>query len=335
MEQRLKSQFGSDMLTLFNHPGAFRGQDVEAVRDDVVPYLGKHELTLAGGATGLDAAGWARRLRNVSVVDVAYGGEVEIVPEPAGTFVLIQISFAGVGVIRNGSEQVDLRAGAATAVDPTKPVRIRLSADCATRVVRFERSALEAHLRDILGGPLTRPLGFGLGMNVAGGDGRALLEDVAVFVQRLQSNPEIYGSAYAATMAEKNLMTRLLLSARHNYRDQLTQEPPRASTSVVRRSIDLIHGHPDWDHSVGSLAREVGVSARTLERAFRRDTATSPMAYLKAVRLDRAYDELRAAAPDLLSVSAVARRWGFVNRGRFAADYRQRHGEPPSATLRK
>lgn len=129
-------------------------------------------------------------------------------------------------------------------------------------------------------------------MNVVGGGGRAFLEDVAVFVQRSQSNPESYESEHAATMAEKNLMTRLLLSARHNYRDQLAREAPPTSTSTVRRSIDLIHGHPDWDHSIDSLAREAGVSVRTLERAFRRD------------------------------------------RGRFAADYRQRHGEPPSATLR-
>lgn len=321
------------MLTLFSHPDTFRWQDVDAARAGVARYLGPHELSLAGRSTRLDATGWARRLRNVSVVDVAYGAEVQFVPAWAETFVLIQISFAGVGVIRNGAEQVDLRPGAVTAVELTKPVRMRLSADYATRVVRIERGALEAHLRDIMGRPLTTPLEFGLGMS--GGDGRVFVEDVAVFVQRLQSSPENYDSEFAATMAEKNLMTRLLLGARHNYRDQMVKDPPPVSTRVVRRSVDLIHGHPDWAHSVDSLAREAGVSTRTLERAFQRDKATSPMAYLKTVRLDRAYEDLRAGAPDVLSVADVARRWGFVNRGRFAADYRQRHGEPPSATLRQ
>jgi transcriptional regulator GlxA family with amidase domain len=153
--------------------------------------------------------------------------------------------------------------------------------------------------------------------------------------ERLRSSPETYESEFAATMAEKNLMTRLLLGGRHNYRVRLEQEPHRAPTTLVRKLVDLIHAHPEWDHSVESLAREAQVSARTVERAFQRDKATTPMAYLKMVRLDRAYDDLHAAAPDMVQVAEVARRWGFVNRGRFAADYRQRHGEPPSMTLRR
>lgn len=321
------------MLTLFDHPGTFRWQDVKAARDDVARYLGQHELSVVGRSGRLDGAGWAQRLRNISVVDLTYGDEVEEALQLAESFILVQIAFAGTAVIRVGAEQIRLRPGWATAVDPTKPTRIRLSADHASRVLRIERGPLEAQLRDILGNPLTEPLVFGLGMDAAGR--RIFVEDVAVLVQRLKTSPETYRQDFAAAMAEQNLMTRLLLSANHNYRSRLVGDPSPAPTMLVRRSIDLIHGHPDWHHSVESLAKAAGVSARTLERAFQRHKATSPMAYLKAVRLDRAYEDLRAAAPDAVSVGDVARRWGFVNRGRFAADYRQRHGEPPSATLRR
>ena len=129
------------MLTRFSHADGFWWQDVGAARDDVARYLGQHELSLIGRSTMLDATGWARRLRNVSVMDLAYGREVQVaVPAQAETFFLIVISLAGAGVIRNGQYQIGLRPGTVTAVDPAKPMRARLSADHASRFVRIEQS---------------------------------------------------------------------------------------------------------------------------------------------------------------------------------------------------
>jgi len=321
------------MLTLSSHPDTFRWQDVRTAHSEIARYLGQQEVSPVGRSRSFDGAAWARRLRSVSVVDISYSGEVETTPRRSEAFILVQIALVGTAVIRSGLEQIRLLPGWATAVDLGKPTSVRFSTDHVSRIMRIERGALGAQLRDMLGHPLTEPLEFGLGMDAAGS--RIFVEDAAILVQRLQADPETYTPESAAAVVEKNLMTRLLLSANHNHRSRLTGGPPLALTMVVRKSIDLMHSHPDWDHTLESLARNAGVSPRTLERAFQRDKATSPMAYLKAVRLDRARDDLRTAAAEVLSVGDVARRWGFVNRGRFAAEYRQRHGESPSATLRR
>ena len=34
------------------------------------------------------------------------------------------------------------------------------------------------------------------------------------------------------------------------------------------------------------------------------------------------------------TVNAIAARWGFTHRGRFAAAYRNRYGQSPATTLR-
>jgi transcriptional regulator GlxA family with amidase domain len=72
-----------------------------------------------------------------------------------------------------------------------------------------------------------------------------------------------------------------------------------------------------------------GVSARRLQEAFREHLGTTPMEYLRSVRLDRVHAELRCGAG---GVTETAHRWGFTHLGRFAAAYRERFGVLPSET---
>jgi transcriptional regulator GlxA family with amidase domain len=81
------------------------------------------------------------------------------------------------------------------------------------------------------------------------------------------------------------------------------------------------------------LATEVHVSPRALQAGFRRDLATTPMTYLRRVRLLRARQALDAADRDSTTVRAVAVSLGILHLGRFAAAYRDAFGESPSNTL--
>ncbi len=73
---------------------------------------------------------------------------------------------------------------------------------------------------------------------------------------------------------------------------------------------------------------------RSLYEGFRRFRGTSPMEFLRTMRLRRVREDL-IDAPAGTTVSDVATRWGFYQFGRFAAQYRQLFGETPSATLRR
>ena len=51
---------------------------------------------------------------------------------------------------------------------------------------------------------------------------------------------------------------------------------------------------------------------------------------------EEAHAALRDADPgDDITVTEVALRFGFAHTGRFAAAYRRRYGQAPSATLRR
>jgi AraC-like DNA-binding protein len=85
---------------------------------------------------------------------------------------------------------------------------------------------------------------------------------------------------------------------------------------------------------VRDICAALGVSGRALRLCCKRHLDMAPDRYLRARRLQAVHRALRDADATEASVSAVARRHGFTEPGRFAASYRAQFGELPSATLR-
>lgn len=85
----------------------------------------------------------------------------------------------------------------------------------------------------------------------------------------------------------------------------------------------------------GARLLAAGVSPRALQLAFRRHLNTTPLAYLRRIRLELAHRDLSSAVPGAhTTVTAVALRWGFASKSRFAREYRAAYGQLPDSTLR-
>ena len=103
----------------------------------------------------------------------------------------------------------------------------------------------------------------------------------------------------------------------------------------VRRVEDYIRHHYAETLTIEKLARIAGVSTRTLFSGFRDFRQLTPMAYLKAIRLEKAHEALQSSDVEgSAGVTKVALDTGFSHLGRFAQQYRSRFGELPSATVR-
>jgi AraC-like DNA-binding protein len=103
----------------------------------------------------------------------------------------------------------------------------------------------------------------------------------------------------------------------------------------LRRALAFMEEHAGDPITLSDIAVAARLSPRGLQAAFRRHFDTTPLAYLRSVRMERAHRDLQSAeAGDGLSVAALAARWGFTHLGRFAIEYRRRFGTYPSQTLR-
>ena len=107
---------------------------------------------------------------------------------------------------------------------------------------------------------------------------------------------------------------------------------PRA----VRDAVQLLRERARSHVSITDVAAAVGLSPRSLQKAFRTEMGQTPGEYLRSVRLDGVRRELQAmaSAPDRERIADVAQRWQFSNAGRMAAAYRAAYGVSPSDALR-
>ncbi|MFB9447234.1 AraC family transcriptional regulator [Dactylosporangium vinaceum] len=105
--------------------------------------------------------------------------------------------------------------------------------------------------------------------------------------------------------------------------------------AALRRAVSFMEDHAGDPITVSDIAAAAGITPRALQQGFARHHDTTPMAYLRRTRLERAHRDLQAADPTTgATVAAIAGRWGFAKAGNFATVYRRAYGRPPSRTLR-
>jgi AraC-like DNA-binding protein len=103
----------------------------------------------------------------------------------------------------------------------------------------------------------------------------------------------------------------------------------------LRLAVEFIHSHAHEPLTVGDIAQAAGMSIRGMQEAFVVGMETTPMTYLRDVRLSNVHSELQALERGSVLVHEVARRWGFGHMGRFSSVYVERYGEYPRQTLRR
>jgi transcriptional regulator GlxA family with amidase domain len=102
--------------------------------------------------------------------------------------------------------------------------------------------------------------------------------------------------------------------------------------NLVQRAEMLALADPAKARSISALSHILGVSQRTLRKAFNRTHGLSPCRRLRMLRLAGAKQALLST--HAASVTEIATSFGFAELGRFSVEYRKAFGECPSATLR-
>ena len=106
-------------------------------------------------------------------------------------------------------------------------------------------------------------------------------------------------------------------------RERLSVGNPR-----LLETVSLMESAIEEPITTGDLARRVGISTRELERLFKRWLKTTPSAYYRRMRLEKARILLRQTDD---SVTEIALSCGFGSVASFSRSYKACYGHAPSA----
>lgn len=311
-------------------------RDPDEARIQITPAYRPHRLTVGDKLSAFRARHAKGGTSGLEVYYLSYGPATAFVdPVTFEDFVLVSQPLRGRFAVRADSGERLLSPGDPVVLDAHTVYHMRWQEDCALLNVRLSRAEFETAIAEISGTGEPAPIRFPLG-RLPSKPGLMAIDQVMRFLLRDVLPTGLLASAPLV----RGQLTRMLVASVLEAYTAVSDIPDSRSSgdvrpAAVRRAIVYIERRAADDIRVGDIAVAARLSTRALQEAFRKYLDTTPMRYLKSVRLARAHADLRQGSVDEgLTVAAIAYRWGFGNLGRFSVDYRREFGRSPSQVLR-
>jgi AraC-like DNA-binding protein len=289
-----------------------------------------HEVHIRGSNHGLTSRLEVLRGGDQPVISLRYSTPVRIDAGDFHRLMLMMTCVGGSGTAQQNSDTVVWHRGQTIPLSPNLGTLFDFDGAFAHSSVRLDIGHIEELCARRLNQPLERPLKFDL---------TPFSSELEAAWQRaveLLLGYEAAGTQLpeAATKNLNDFMMSLVLDLHpHNYSDALRRPHALAAPRVIREAEALMRASSAGT-SISDIASTLGVSVRGLEAGFREWKQTTPMQYLRQVRLESVRASLLNPSAST-SVTEVALDNGFVHLARFSAYYRAAFGEYPSETLRR
>ncbi len=273
---------------------------------------------------------------DVMTVDLKAGCRMDIIAEPTDSKYSIEIPILGVSKLDHIGSEIIMSAGkTAGIVSPDAPTHWSDDGLPYTAIyIQVDKQTLHRAYYSLTGDQSRKAIVFDPTIDLTETAGQSLSAIVRTLVEMCEQGSPVIAQSKTASLYQELLANTLLTCFKHDQFDHLDQPAKRTSNRVVKLAEEYIHANSDDIISSSDIANAAGVSIRSLQRSFVDTNGTSPMRYLKQLRLERARSRLLAAAKGT-TVTEIAFASGFSHLGAFSVEYRQKFGETPRETLNR
>ncbi|MFJ8916422.1 helix-turn-helix domain-containing protein [Amycolatopsis sp. NPDC102389] len=271
---------------------------------------------------------------SMDLVDWGFG--MDAVGAPLGSIDLVGIESGTVGRVESGCAQTEYGPGEMFLIaQPDRPFAAQV------RHTRYSHTTLEpsvlCQVAATVPGRTEHPVRLTGDQPISPAAARHLMRTITFLRDHVMPDPTIRGAALVASTAPQ-LLAATVLSTFPNSAliDPTIEDRHDSHPATLRRAMAFIDDHAHLEISVADIAAAANVTIRALQYAFRRHRGTTPLGYLREVRLHHAHQELLSVDPAAgVTVTEIGARWGFFHPGRFAHHYRSAYGCPPYRTLQR
>lgn len=312
----------------------FRTADLNDARRQTEGLLSSHRLEPTGRGESLDVRYRAVDLVDTSIICAQYGAAVRLDPGALESFYLVGMPLTGVSSVWFDGVEVVSHNGLALVQSCGQRVSSNWGADCCKLSVKIDRLALERCLVDLLGHSLRKPVVFQHTLDMERGPGTSWRRLIAFLMAELSPSSIYLSTSAARRSLDNTLISALLFAQPHTYSTELGAKPEPTAPRYVSKAAEVLAADPSAPIKVGELAKQMGVSTRSLQAGFMKYRGTTLLAFVREQRLQQARKALLEAAPGTY-ITDVALDAGYTHLARFAGEYKARYGELPSITLRR
>ena len=311
----------------------FRTRDLDEARGHLCGVFAEHGVNYLPRERHLEFRHRQAKLGSIALNSLEWGAGVMVSAPLLPDFYLLQFTLTGECELWQQAHHSVLPARSVAIVNPGRAFRKAWMPGTRQLLLRIDRCLVERELRAWTGGNEGGRVEF----DVPPVEDWATIGTLALFVRMvcedLKNEASDLSHPLVADRVASGLVALLLTSMPHNKQRAIEAVNQPTAPFFVRRVEEFIQEHARDPITLADLTGIAGVSTRALQTSFRRFRNTTPMAHLRAIRLELARTELMSARRQRLSVAAVASAHGFGHLGRFARDYQLRFGELPSQTI--
>jgi len=252
-----------------------------------------------------------------------YGCEVVVDPGSFESFYMLEVPLRGGVAISYGRDDVRSQVGRALLLSPGRRLVSRWTADTRQLMLLLDRATIDTRLAELSHRAPTRGAVFNPMIELASPEGRRITAGFRELARALEAT-----DAAAAELVLPEIVDHLLQSFAFESADSIVPQRLAATPRHVKLALDMFRARLDERLSMAAVAREVGVSERSLFQGFERYYQRSPHEMLTRIRLATARRLIR---DDGVAIADAAARVGMRHLGRFAGAYRDAFGHLPSA----
>ncbi|NRO99445.1 helix-turn-helix domain-containing protein [Paraburkholderia sp. NMBU_R16] len=327
----------ADLLYAIDRQAPLRHElhDAEAMQQLTAEQLSEHRLQQLGPATH-SAIVSCLPVGDVSMMRYRWGAPSSIVVDldRLDDYYLVTLPVSGKAVCTQDREEQRLSTHSFGVFSPWPTFRLSVDADYDILLIQIPKNLIERIGTAINGAPMIAPVIFATSLSPDSQACRNILSVIA-FVAKLESAQETErGKVYARAMVAETLC-RILLQQQPSNVNHALDDKSRGAREIVARAVDFIESKVRAPVSVCDIAVHCGVSRRSIFLSFENFLGTTPGKWLLERRLIAAREALRHPDDPKVSVGRIAESLGFLNKGKFAMEYRRRFGELPSTELGK